>query len=211
MLARDVVHRVDELTLHEVVGRLVVERDVMEGVRDDLGEPDEAGLDVPDEEQLDGAEDQTADADHDPHHGDVVEQLRVVAVGLEQAEQRGIEVEGEGRDGPQRHQHDLALKVVADLDVFLVLVGGLVDLVIIPRLEEEVADLTARHADEPGEQHGRNRVLENQDVGAHEAAGAQEVQSLVDTAVMIKAVVIPTLHPQGFEKSLHGRGLSILV
>jgi hypothetical protein len=54
----------------------------------------------------------------------------------------------------------LRLQVVADLDVFLVLVGRLVDVVIALGLEEEVTGLAAHHGHQPAEHRGDGRALE---------------------------------------------------
>ena len=64
-----------------------------------------------------------ADADDQPDLRDVAHELAGVGVRLEDAEQRRIEIERKRRQRPDRQQHDLALQVVADLDLFLVLVA----------------------------------------------------------------------------------------
>src|SRR5207245_7065486 len=58
--------RIDQLAPHQSQRRLAVQLEVAEGIGEDLGHPDQTGLDVADEEQVDGAEQQTADADRQP-------------------------------------------------------------------------------------------------------------------------------------------------
>jgi len=122
----------------------------VERVGDDLGRPHQARLHVLDEEQVDCAEHQSAQAHREPYLAEVLHE--VTAGGIrEEPEQGGIDPQDHGCRGPDGHQHNLALQVVADLDVFLVLVGGMVHLVIALRLEEEVTRLPARHGDQPGQ------------------------------------------------------------
>src|SRR4051794_4485728 len=52
---------IDQFAAQQIKRRLVVEPDVAERIGQDLGHPDQAGLDVADEEQLHGAEQQAAD------------------------------------------------------------------------------------------------------------------------------------------------------
>jgi len=100
-------------------------------------------------------------------------------------------------------QDDLAAQVVADLDRFLVFVGRLVDLIVALGLEEEVARLAAHHGNQPADEGRLHRIGEHHHVGDQKAAGAQEVQRLIDAAVMIVAVVVPSLSSQFLEKLLH--------
>jgi hypothetical protein len=72
-------------------------------------------------------------------------------------------------------------------------VGGLVLLVVALGLEEEVTDLADAHREGPAEQHRQRRVREQQRVRGDEAHGAHEVERLVDPAVVVVAVVVPTL------------------
>ena len=104
---------------------------------------------------------------------------------------------------PNGHQYDLAAQVVADLDLFLVIVGGLVHMVIGLRLEEEVARLAARHRHQPRQQRGSSRIDEQQRIGADKADGAQQVQRLVDAAVVVVAVVVPPLDLEGAKEIVH--------
>ena len=124
-----------------------------------------------------------------------------VGVRLEDAEQRRIEVEQQRRQRPDRHQHDLAPQIVADLDLFLVLVRGLVDLVVVLGLEEEVADLPAGHRHQPADQRRHRRIGEHQHVGAQEADRAHQVQRLIDPAVVVVAMIVPALHSQSLRES----------
>jgi hypothetical protein len=56
-------------------------------------------------------------------------------------EQGRIEVQHQRGRRPDRHQHDLAPQIVTDLDLFLVLVGRLIEVVVIPRLKEKMPRL----------------------------------------------------------------------
>ena len=100
-------------------------------------------------------------------------------------------------------QDDLAPEVVADLDVFLVLVGRVVYLVVALGLEEEVSGLPADHGHQPANQRRSRGILEDQAVGGKKAERAQEVEGLINAAVMIVAVIVPPLDSQSFEKTLH--------
>jgi hypothetical protein len=51
------------------------------------------------------------------------------------------------------------LQIVADLDLFLVLMGGLVDHVVVAGLEEKMADLAAGHANKPRNENGNTGSL----------------------------------------------------
>jgi len=100
-------------------------------------------------------------------------------------------------------QDDLALEVVANLDLFLVLVGGLVDVVVTLGLEEKMPALAAHHRHQPGDQRGRGGVEKQQHIGRQEGESAEQVQRLVDPAVMVVAVVIPALGTQCIEEAVH--------
>jgi hypothetical protein len=82
------------------------------------------------------------------------------------AEKGRIDTERQRGHGPDRHEHNLAPQVVADLDLLLVLMGCVVDVIVVARLEEKVPDLPAGHAEQPSQQNGGRRIRENQHVGA---------------------------------------------
>src|SRR5215467_8274247 len=171
----DVPHRIEQLPAHEVQGRPVVEHDVVERVREDLSHPHEASLHVLEKEQVDRAEDETAEPDGQPHQGDIVYKLCGRRMWFEQPEQARVKIQDERRCGPDRHQHDLALQVVTDLDLFLVLVRRVVDLVVVPGLEEEVTNLPACHPHNPCQQHGGSWILEDEQVCTQKARSTQQV------------------------------------
>ena len=131
----------EPLAAQKLERRLVVELDVVERVGEDLRRPDQPGLHVLQEEQLHGAEQQAAEADDEPDLRHVADVFAGIGMRLEDAEQRRIEIERQRRQRPDRQQDDLALEIVADLDLFLVFVAGVVHHVVVLRLEEEVADL----------------------------------------------------------------------
>ena len=96
---------------------------------------------------------------------------------------------------------DLAPQVVADLDALLVVVRCVIDLVISARLEEEMADLARGHRDNPAQQGGRTWINEQERVAGHEADRTQQVQRLVDPAVMVIPVIVPALQVQLFAEA----------
>ena len=79
--------------------------------------------------------------DRQPDLGDLAHEIGRRDPGREHAQQRRVEVQHQRRQRPDRHQHDLAPQIVADLDLFLVLVGRLVDVVVSLGLEEEMPGL----------------------------------------------------------------------
>jgi hypothetical protein len=82
-------------------------------------------------------------------------------------------------------------------------VGRLIHFVVVFRLEEEMADLPAGHGHQPAQERRRDGVGEHQRVGGNEAEGADEVKGLVDSAVMVIAMIVPPLDSQSFEKVIH--------
>jgi hypothetical protein len=73
-------------------------------------------------------------------------------------------------------------------------VRRLVHLVVTLRLEEEMADLPAGHGEQPADQRRRRRACEHQHVRAEEASRADEMQRLIDPAVVVIAMIVPPLH-----------------
>ena len=183
--------------------RAAIEARVVERIGDDLGRPDKAGLHVADEEQVHRAEQQAPDPQHQPHQAKAARIVHRPGGLRENAEERRVGQQRHRAQQPQPHQHDLAGEVVADLDLFLVRVGGAVDVIVVARLEEEVACLPAGHRHTPGQQRGQRGIAPQQDVGDHERHRADEVQALVDQAVVVVAVIVPALFPQLFEESVY--------
>src|SRR5271156_6847344 len=90
--------------------------------------------------------------------------------------------------------------------------GRVVDLVVTLGLEEEVSGLPADHGHQPANQRRGRRILEDQAVCGQKAERAEQVERLINAAVMIVAVVVPPLDSQSFEKTLHAvsfRGLPV--
>ena len=177
----------------------------MERIGGDLGGPHQAGLQILQHEELHDAEGDAGQADHQPQLADMGDQLEGVGVRREDAEQGRIDDQQQRRGRPDGQQHQLALDVVADLDLFLVGVGRLVDLVVAARLEEQVADLAAGHGDQPADQRRHGGIGERDHIGEQEARRADEVERLVDLAVVIVAMVVPTLHFQFVPEAGHER------
>src|SRR6202451_2224056 len=83
------------------------------------------------------------------------------------------------------------------------LVAGLVDRVVVLRLEEKMPGLPRGHGNEPAGKRGDRRVLENHHIREQKADRTDEVQRLIDPAVMIVAMVVPALRSQCFAKIVH--------
>src|SRR5262249_18992327 len=86
---------------------------------------------------------------------------------------------------------------------FLVRVRRLVHLIVIAGLEKEMTDLPAGHGDKPAHQGSQRGVLEDHHVGKQEAQRTQQMERLIDPAMMIIAVIVPTLHSQRLQKPVH--------
>jgi len=82
-------------------------------------------------------------------------------------------------------------------------VRRLVHLVIALRLEEEMPGLPARHGEQPAHQRRCRRPGEYQHVGAEEASRADEVQRLIDPAVVVVAMIVPPLHLESVAEAVH--------
>ena len=78
----------------------------------------------------------------------------------------------------------------------------LVDFVVPFGLEKEVSSLPACHGHQPGEQGSHGRILEQQQIRTQEAHCTDQVQALVDAAVMVVTMVVPALRLQGLQVAL---------
>jgi len=202
-------HRIDQLTAQQEQRRLAVDLRVVERVGDDFRQPHQAGLHILQEKQLHGAEQQRTDADDQPDFTHMPYELGTRGVRRKNAEAARIEPQHQRRHYPHQVQNHLATQVVADFDAFLVLVGRLVDGIVALRLEEKMPRLAAHHGHQPADQRRFHRVEEHGDVGSDEADGAQEVQRLVDAAVVVETVIVPSLGSQFCQKTLHGGSFGI--
>jgi hypothetical protein len=81
--------------------------------------------------------------------------------------------------------------------------GGLVHVVVAFWLEKEVAGLAGGHADQPGDEGRHRRIEQDEAVGNEKAERAQQMQALIDAAVMIVAMVVPTLRREFLQEGLH--------
>jgi hypothetical protein len=88
--------------------------------------------------------------------------------------------------------------------IFLVLVADLVDLVEAARLEEEVARLARDHRHAPADDRGSGGVDEQQRVGDQEADRADQVQALVDAALVVEAMVVVALLGHKVQEGIQG-------
>jgi hypothetical protein len=82
-------------------------------------------------------------------------------------------------------------------------VAGLVHVVVAARLEEDVARLARHHAHQPAHGGGGRRVDEQH--GAQKADRAEQVQALVDAALVVVAVVVPAQGVDFPEEITHGK------
>jgi len=118
-------------------------------IGEDFGRPYQSGLDVLDQEQLHGPEQYAGNAEHEPDHRNMADKAGLVRGRREQAEISRIEVKRQRRQRPNRQQHDFAAQIVTNFYFFLVFVRGVVNYVVILRLEEEMPGLPRGHRDEP--------------------------------------------------------------
>ena len=157
-----------------------------------------------DEEQLHHPEQHADNTKREPDRADVTREAHPSLVRRQQAEERRVHDHEQWQKCPDAHEDDLPEEIVADFDLFLVLVRDIVGVIIAFRLEEEVAALTRAHADDPRDQCGHRRIVEQHSVCDDEADGADEMQRLVDAAVMIEAMVVPPLLTQCLHEASHG-------
>ena len=199
----DLAHGIDQLAAHQVKRRLPIGLYVVERVGDDLGQPHEAGLHILQEEQVHCAEQQRTDADDEPDLAHVAHELSGARGGRKQPEKARIRPQQRRAERPDGVQDHLAPQVVSHLDVFLVLVGSTIDRVITLGFEKEVTGLPADHGHEPADQRGFRGVGKRGHVGRDEADRTQEVQGLIDAAVMVVTMIVPSLGAQFRQKTLH--------
>ena len=83
------------------------------------------------------------------------------------------------------------------------LVGRLIDLIVAFGLEEEMSRLPTRHRHAPGQQGGIGRVHEQERVRRDKAQRAQEMEALVDSAMMVVAMIVPAQDRERFKKLFH--------
>ena len=81
--------------------------------------------------------------------------------------------------------------------------GGLVDMVVVFGLKKEMTDLTRSHRHQPRNQRGDYRVDKQKYISHQKRHSADQMQKLVDAAMVVIAVVVPTLGGDGLEKGMH--------
>ena len=77
--------------------------------------------------------------------------------------------------------------------------------VLTPDSEEEMAGLACGHGHQPGDQCGHSRVLEHHRIGHQKADGADQVQRLVDAALVVVTVVVPAQGVDFLQEITHGK------
>src|ERR1700730_12743977 len=128
---------------------------------------------------------QSGDAECEPQIADMSQKFTDCSMWFDGVQQRWIREQEQRRQRPDRQENNLPAQIVADLDRFLVFVGNAIDEIIALGLEEQVPDLPADHGYQPSGQGCRSGILEYEDVGAHEAHGAEQMEGLIYSAVMI--------------------------
>ena len=122
-------HRVDQLAAQQVQRRSVVEHDVVERIGDDLGDPYQSGLHILMKNSCTVRNSSAPKPTTSQIMPTCAHELSRGARDAGNSPNRvGSNHSTPGDSAQIDQQHDLAPQVVADLDVFLVLVGGLVDL-----------------------------------------------------------------------------------
>jgi hypothetical protein len=71
-------------------------------------------------------------------------------------------------------------------------------MVIAQGFKKEVARLTRSHRNQPSQQGSPSRIHKQQSVGNQKAQRTEQMQGLIDAAVVVVAVVIPALNAQFF-------------
>src|ERR1700728_908269 len=128
----------------------------------------------------------------------------------EEAEEGRIEPQDQRYEGPNGVQYHLAAQVVADLDFLLVLVARAIDRVVALGLEKEMTGLAADHGYQPTDQRRLHRIEKHRDVRNDEADRTQEVQGLIDAAVVVVTMIVPALSFEFRQKALHVGFLGML-
>ena len=182
---------------------LVVQVNIVEWIGHNFGHPNQACFDIFQEEQMHGAEQQGCCTQNQPGVAHSAHEFKESFMLRQNAHPAWVHVNGQGQQSPDAEQNHFASQVVAHLDFFLVVVGGLVDMVITQRFKEKVARLTRCHGHRPSQQGGDRGVNEQKSIRHDEGHGTQQVQGLVDAAVVVITVVIPTLNTQFFKKIFH--------
>ena len=176
----------------------------MQRVGDDLESPGQAGHQAVLLPKLQDAKAQARCAEDEPGHGGHAHGRVFIGLGYGPLQVLG-HPEGQHRNGgADAQEDDFPVEVVADLDFFFVFVRGLVYVVKTLGLEEEMADLARAHGHQPGNQGRHHRVNKQKHIGHQKRQGADQVQELVDAAVVVVAVVIPALNVDELKKRLHG-------
>ena len=81
--------------------------------------------------------------------------------------------------------------------------GGLVHFVKAFGFEEKVANLASGHRNQPCNQGRHHGIDEQVNIGHQKGNGTDQMQGLVDAAVVVIAVVVPALRLKGLQKLTH--------
>ena len=99
---------------------------------------------------------------------------------------------------PNAEQHHFAAQVKTHFDFFLERVGGVVHMVIAQGFKKEMARLPRHHRHQPSQQSSPSRIDKQQGIRNQKTNRTEQMQRLIDAAVVVIAMVIPTLNAQGF-------------
>ena len=77
-----------------------------------------------------------------------------------------------------------------------------VDGVVTVGFEEKMTDLAGQHR-EPADQSGHSRIAEEKRIAAEKNDGADQMQRLIDAALMIVAIIVEALRPQHCHEIAH--------
>src|SRR5262249_32672936 len=121
---------------------------------------------------------------------------------------------------PRYKQNYFTLQVKSDLYVLLMVERDVVDVVETLRFKKEMTNLPGPHRYRPPQKACGNRIEKHKDVAGQKTEGAEQVEALGDSALMVETVVVPALLlkllPKGqvgssFRGRVHGVLLSIVI
>jgi len=181
----------------------MVEIDVMKRVGQNFRHPDQSGADIKQNEQMACSEQQGCNTQVQPRITDRMHELTQGLMLRDQAPQARVQENDQGQHNPDAEQHHFTTQVVPHLDFFFMLIRRLVDVVIAQRLKEEMTGLPRSHRNQPGNQRSPGGVDEQHHISHQKTHGTQKMQGLIDSAMVVIAVVIPALNLQGIQKIFH--------
>ena len=181
----------------------MVDVDIMKRVCDDFCHPNKSSLEILLDEQLNSPKQDSSKSQLEPGCTDCFYVAQPIIVFWQNSQKACIEVNCHWQQCPDTEQNYFALQVVAYLDFFLVFMGGLVHMIVTMGLKKEMPRLSCGHGKGPSHDCGPDWIDEQHHIRTQKGQGADEMQRLVDSAVVIEAMVIPTLFAKSFEELFH--------